>query len=112
MSDEERVGFMILAAGHPFSSAQEQGMMPGSELITANCGHLAWLSPNGKSWVASGVYTVCLRCDMQADHPAILGGVEESYAVPGTMSAVERHHGIGAADQVRAIMRDAGIKEL
>lgn len=101
--DNEEVPFVVLQvyAGH-----WEITAYPTSRITMANCGHLAWLSPQGEG-MAAVHYTVCTEC-FGASWRA---PDDEMESVPGAVSALEDLWGPKVASKIRDEMRRRGITE-
>ena len=89
-----------------YRSHVEITRFPTLRVVKANCGHLAWLSPQGEPYVETS-YTCCLDCAPPLlDDPTV-----DKRAVDGAADALGALHGQGAADAARAFMRKVGIRE-
>ena len=106
MTADERDGLPAYLLLAPYRSHLEISLYPDSRVIKANCGHHAWLSPQGEAY-ADNCYTCCMDCgeEVVRDPEAIKS------AVPGAMDAVRAKEGQGAVDSARAFMRQYGIEE-
>lgn len=95
--------FLILA---PYRHHLEVAHYRESRIIRANCGHLAWLSPQGEPYVEKR-YTCCEDCGQEA----ISGPDAENYVLPGVLDYLQRLHGDEAVQEAREKMRRLGVKE-
>lgn len=100
---EEEVPFVVLQvyAGH-----WEIAVYPTSRVVRANCGHLAWLSPQGEGMAAAN-YTLCTEC-LEASWR---GPDDEMVTVPGAVQALGELWGADVASEVREELRRRGITE-
>jgi hypothetical protein len=60
-TDDDQPPVMIL---HPYSSLTPIRVPPGSRIVTADCEHRAWMSPQAQTYVAThtDIQTICQRC--------------------------------------------------
>lgn len=88
-----------------------QRVVPGSVTRRTNCGHLGWVAPTGQAYLESalgrGSYVICTSC-LPPD--TFTNPKAKSRSVPGAVAEIDRAFGTSEADQMRAFMRDAGIK--
>lgn len=113
--DEQAVSWMLLAPASPFVPPDRQrNAVPGTIIRMANCGHWVLLSPQGRHQFEHGnCYTMCVPCDIASVESLFLGtSKSEAYAVPGGLEAATHDMPSHEVDQVRAWVRDRGIKEL
>jgi len=102
---DEEPAFLVVA---PFRTHLDVVAYPTSRMIRANCGHLAWLSPQGEHMVAVA-YTCCSDCAQEVLIDESAG--HERRAVPGAIEALRALHGDEEADKARAFLRAHGIIE-
>lgn len=86
-------------------------VLPGSTVITANCGHLCLISRTGRDfWYRDprglASYSWCTECATQDTH----ADTEERVMMPKAAEEIAAVFGIGVADQVLAAARDAGVQ--
>lgn len=88
---------------------QLSSLVPGSVVIDADCGHRAWISPEGLMFqLGGGVTTRCQDCVDPAD-------VAEIDEVPGSRESLAGMLGKDAAEQLMAeVKRDpaAAVRQL
>jgi hypothetical protein len=83
-------------------------VFPDSRIIRANCGHLAWLSPQSESLLQTA-YTCCQDCGWE-----ILTDPDPrapKATVPGAMKAIEARFSQREVNRTRAFMRSFGIQD-
>ena len=106
MSDE--VSFMVLLR---YVYGVQSSVAPGSIVVTANCGHRAYISPEGIAWLegaGAGAYPMCDQCS-DAGHLLTDRSVDKRL-FPGVMESIYRWKGTAEGDQVSAWVRDKGFK--
>lgn len=86
------------------------GRVPGSRIVTAACGHRAYMSPT--SWThyqgeGAGLYTVCSVC---IDPVETVVASAETRLAPGALDEIEQAEGVGQRDQLQAFAKAMGIK--
>lgn len=98
---------LVLAIVNPLLPRERQ-CVEGSEVVTADCGHQCWLSPQGRPYLQrEGITTSCILCAEEL----IENPETEAIVVKGGPEAFRRDFGVAAADQVAAVFRDRGWKE-
>jgi hypothetical protein len=103
---EQEAAWLLLAV---YRGHWEINDYPGSRVLKANCGHLAWLSPQGERYVDEGAYLCCMDCGdelFRADDKEI-----RKQAVAGAVDHIQANLGQPAADFARTFMRRHGIRE-
>jgi hypothetical protein len=81
----DETGFLVLLAVH-----EGLARAPGSKVIVAACGHLAFISPTGQRHYrgeGAGLYAVCSDCVDVKD--VIASETEEKRLVPGALDEVQ-----------------------
>jgi len=94
--------WLILACFRSHREAFHQ--TTNSRVIRANCGHLAWLSPNSEPFV-DVAYTCCEDCAAEVMQTS--SGARCS--VPGALAEIERTFGRQARGDCEEFMRRQGI---
>jgi hypothetical protein len=91
----------------------QHSVAPGSIVITANCGHRAYISPEGVAWRegdGADTYTICDQCaegSRLVDDPEV-----DKHLFPGVLDSIYRWKGTAEGDQVKAWAKDKGFKGL
>lgn len=88
----------------PYEGLGKVEHVPGSTIVTANCGHAVWLSPQGQAFLSNrpDAVTVCTDCT----HPRQWFNRP---AVPGAVQAVIQHS--SDPESVRRLVKLLGIQE-
>src|SRR5450755_3211527 len=88
----------------PFRTHQEITIFPDGRVVTANCGHFAWLSPE-REHLMDASYTSCMDCskDALAD-PGV-----KRVMVAGALEAVRRWAGDDGVAEAVAFMIENGL---
>ena len=111
MSEDDDTGYLLLLRAN---FANMTDAVEGSTVVTANCGHKAFISPQGRAELErrnNGLYLMCTQCQ---DVEALLQDKDqEKTIVPGAVSAISKHlgWGVGQEDQFRAALRDFGVTD-
>jgi len=105
MTHKERDKLVVLGASvfepHP------EGVVHGSTIILADCGHRAWLSPSGlRALRKHDLETCCMRCvatniDIRKAEKRILAGSRDE---------LNRKFGVGYTDQLFSELYDDGFR--
>lgn len=101
--DKDEVPHLILQV---YKHHRQIILYPTSRIVRANCGHLAWLSPQGEGLLATA-YTLCTECYEASVYP----DDRKENTVPGAVQALEELWGTETAEAVREELRQRGIKE-
>jgi hypothetical protein len=99
MSTANQVRYLVLTACNAYTPR----VTPDSMAVTANCGHRAWVAPDGLE-VIDQCYTICAPC-MAATYIAP-GRTPEVRPTPGATARVDGIFGGGTTDQMTATLRD------
>lgn len=109
--DEVREVIVLLSC----RSAYKTPPVAESIIVTAGCGHRAFMAPTTVAHLADGhggVHLVCSRClnAAMAQMPERRLSDFDLRLMPGTAAEAEANLGVAEADQVMAAARDAGFK--
>ena len=110
MSDPDEVAEVIILMPTRFAHKLETHV-PGSVVVTAGCGHKAFMAPTTVAFLADGPHpnarTVCTTCA----EPGLFSNPDvQKRLMPGTRAEAESALGVGGADQLLALARDLGFQ--